>query len=71
MYVTLKLPDELAFKARHLAIDEKASLSTLASELLNERINLQRSRLQKAPNPAESSSCRKNRSGFRKQNFRS
>jgi len=54
MNVTLKLADELVREARHLATDEKTSLSTLVSELLNERIKSQKSRVLKAPNLAES-----------------
>lgn len=38
MNVTLKLPDETVREARHLAIDEKTSLSALVCELLEERI---------------------------------
>lgn len=54
MNVTLKLPDDLVREARHLAIDENTSLSTLVSELLVERIKKQRSLIPKAPNLAES-----------------
>lgn len=38
MNVTLKLPDEIVREARHLAIDENRSLSTLVADLLGERI---------------------------------
>lgn len=54
MNVTLKLPDQIVREARHLAIDEKTSLSALVETLLRERIEKKRSRPQKAPNLAES-----------------
>jgi hypothetical protein len=38
MNVTLKLPDELAKQARHLALDEGKSLSALVADLLVQRL---------------------------------
>ena len=38
MNVTLKLPDAMVRAARHLAIDEKTSLSALVAQLLEERL---------------------------------
>ena len=38
MNVTLKLPDDLVRKARHLALDENTSLSALVSDLLTLRV---------------------------------
>ncbi len=38
MNVTLKLPDDLVFNARHLALDEQVSLSGLVRELLNKKL---------------------------------
>lgn len=54
MNVTLKLPDALVREARHLAIDEKSSLSALVSELLDARLKAKKQPAQKAPNLAES-----------------
>ena len=36
--VTLKLPDNLVRDARHLALDEKKSLSALVADLLTQRL---------------------------------
>lgn len=38
MNVTLKLPDELIREARHMAVDEKTSLSAMVAELLTRRV---------------------------------
>ncbi len=38
MNVTLKLPDELVREARHLALDENTTLSTLVMELLSKKL---------------------------------
>ena len=38
MNVTLKLPDHLVREARHLALDENTSLSSLVGELLINRL---------------------------------
>jgi hypothetical protein len=38
MNVTLKLPDHLVRDARHLALDEKKSLSALVADLLVQRL---------------------------------
>lgn len=42
MNVTLKLPDDLVKKARHLAIDENTSLSGLVAQLLSSRLSARR-----------------------------
>ncbi len=54
MNVTLKLPDDLVRKARHLAIDENTSLSVLISELLDAKLKAQKHSDPKAPSLAES-----------------
>ncbi len=54
MNVTVKLPDDLVREARHLAIDEKTSLSALISELLDAKLKSQKSNHSKKPNLAES-----------------
>lgn len=38
MNVTLKLPDDLIKEARHLALDERKSLSALVADLLAKRL---------------------------------
>ena len=53
MNVTLKLPDELVDEARHLAIDEKTSLSALVRELLDAHIRSRNAKPAKAPDLAE------------------
>jgi hypothetical protein len=38
MNVTLRIPEELGKRAKHLAVDEGKSLSALVEELLSERL---------------------------------
>jgi predicted DNA-binding protein len=38
MNVTLRIPDELGKRAKHLAVDEGKSLSALMAELLEEKL---------------------------------
>jgi N-acetylglutamate synthase-like GNAT family acetyltransferase len=55
MNLTLKIPDELVLEARHLAIDERSSLSAIVTELLDARVKeAKKQQTQKAPDLAES-----------------
>ncbi len=38
MNVTLRIPDELGKRAKHLAVDEGKSLSALMAELLEQKL---------------------------------
>lgn len=40
MNVTLRIPDELGQRAKHLAVDEGKSLSALMTELLEQKLTL-------------------------------
>lgn len=54
MNVTVKLPDDLVREARHLALDEKTSLSALVCDLLTTKLKERKTTLPKAPDLATS-----------------